>query len=313
MPFLSQESTPVIINPDLPTDALSSKQFNTLVEILSEGEIEGSATASKNGITNTASAEYKNSFLKDIFLNNTQVLQEAANVTSPTDSTFNFKNVEFDFRLGSSSQSFIKGVEAVETEVGIGTVVTTSVPVTHTVNSNTIDAVRVTIRFASLQKFEDDGNIKGTEVNLKIKAIENNGTTTTVVDDVVKGRTTNAYFRDYRIRFKDTTSFPVQIRVERVTADSTDSKLINAFSFHSATDIIFEQNSYPNTAHILLRFNAEQFPRVPRRMFRIRGIKVKIPNNASVNIDNGALTYTGNWGGTFATDKAWTTDPAWIL
>ena len=134
-----------------------------------------------------------------------------------------------------------------------------------------------------------------------------------MVDDVVKGRTTNAYFRDYRIRFKDTTSFPVQIRVERVTADSTDSKLINAFSFHSATDIIFEQNSYPNTAHILLRFNAEQFPRVPRRMFRIRGIKVKIPNNASVNIDNGALTYTGNWGGTFATDKAWTTDPAWIL
>ena len=95
MPFLSQENTPIIINPDLPSDALSSKQFNTLVEILSEGEIEGSATASRNGITNTSSTEYKNSFLKDIFLNNTQVLQEAASVSSPIDSTFNFKNVDF--------------------------------------------------------------------------------------------------------------------------------------------------------------------------------------------------------------------------
>ena len=119
------------MNQKLSKSALKGIVKECLVEILSEGEIEGSATASKNGITNTASAEYKNSFLKDIFLNNTQVLQEAANVTSPTDSTFNFKNVEFDFRLGSSSQSFIKGVEAVETEVGIGTVVTTSVPVTQ--------------------------------------------------------------------------------------------------------------------------------------------------------------------------------------
>ena len=37
-------------NPDLPSGALSSKQFNTIVELLSEGEIEGSATASKNNI-----------------------------------------------------------------------------------------------------------------------------------------------------------------------------------------------------------------------------------------------------------------------
>jgi len=34
-------------NPDLPSGALSSKQFNTIVELLSEGEIEGSATASQ--------------------------------------------------------------------------------------------------------------------------------------------------------------------------------------------------------------------------------------------------------------------------
>ena len=302
-----------IVNPDLPADALSSKQFNTLVDVVSEGLIEGSATASKNGITDTTSTEYKNSFLKDIFLNRNPILQSAASVSSPADSDFNYRNVTFDFRLGSSNQTFISGINATEAETIIGTTVTTSNPVTHTVSSNTINAVRATVKFPSLQFFDDNGDIKGTEVQLRIKTIENDGTTTTVVDDTVKGRSTNAYLRDYLINFSSTTSFPVSIRVERVTADSTEATLINAFSFHTATNIIFEQNAYPNTAHIALRLNSEQFPRVPSRRFRLRGIKVSIPNNATVNLADGSLSYSGTWNGTFATNKAWTTDPAWIL
>ena len=277
----------VIINPDLPEDALSSKQFNTLIDAVSEGLIEGSATASKNGITDTSSTEYKNSFLKDIFLNRTQILQQAANVSNPSDSDFNYKNVNFDFRLGSSNQTFIGGINATEAENVIGTTVTTSNPVTHTVSSDTIDAVRVTLKFPSIQQFDDDGDINGTSINLLIKTIENNGTTKTVIDDTVKGRSTNAYLRDYLIKFSSTTSFPVAVRVERVTADSTDATLVNAFSFHTATNIIFEQNAYPNTAHVALRINAEQFPRVPSRRYRLRGIKVSIPNNASVNLADG--------------------------
>ena len=48
----------IIVNPDLPSDALSSKQFNTIVEIISEGEIEGFATPSKRGVA-TNNAAYK--------------------------------------------------------------------------------------------------------------------------------------------------------------------------------------------------------------------------------------------------------------
>ena len=313
MPFFPTELIQALVNPDLPKDALSSKQFNTLIDVVSEGLIEGSATASKNGITDTTSTEYKNSFLKDVFLNQTQILQQAADVSNPSDSDFNYQNVTFDFRLGSSNQTFIAGIDATEAESVIGTTVTTSIPVTHTVSSNNINAVRVTIKFPSLQRFKDNGDIKGTEVQLRIKTIENNGTTTTVIDDTVKGRSTNAYLRDYLIKFKSTTSFPVAVRVERVTADSTEATLVNAFSFHTATNIIFEQNAYPNTAHVALRLNAEQFPRVPSRRFRLRGIKVSIPNNATVNLADGSLTYTGTWNGTFATNKVWTTDPAWIL
>jgi predicted phage tail protein len=303
----------VFNNPDLPSGALSSKQFNTIVELLGEGEIEGSATASKASITDKTSTAYFNAFKKDIFLNGTQVLQEAASNTAPEDSDFNFKDVGFDFRLGTSSQTFIDGISNIETETVIGTTVTTSTPVTHTVSSSDINAVRVTLRFPSMQKFEDDGDINGVEVNLLIKTIENDGTTTTVIDDTVKGRSTNAYFRDYIVKLKSTTSFPVAIRVERVTADSSDATLVNAFQFQQATNIIFEQNAYANTAHVALRFNAEQFPRVPKRVFRIRGRKIKIPHNATVDLQTGAITYAGTFNGTFKTDKEWTTDPAWIL
>jgi len=303
----------VFNNPDLPSGALSSKQFNTIVELLGEGELEGSATASKASITDKTSTAYFNAFKKDIFLNGTQVLQEAASNTAPQDSDFNFKDVGFDFRLGTASQTFIEGISNIETETVIGTTVTTSNPVTHTVTQSNINAVRVTLRFPSMQKFEDNGDINGVEVNLIIKTIENDGTTTTVIDDTVKGRSTNAYFRDYIIKLKSTTSFPVAIRVERVTADSTDSNLVNAFQFNQATNIIFEQNAYPDTAHVALRFNAEQFPRIPKRVYRIRGRKVKIPHNATVNLQTGAITYAGTFNGTFKTDKEWTTDPAWIL
>ena len=300
-------------NPDLPSGALSSKQFNTIVECISEGEIEGSATASQEGITDQTSTAYLNCFKKDTFLNGTQILQQAASNTAPNDSDFNFKDVGFEFKTGTANQTFISGIKNIETEVGIGTTVTTDIPVSHTVSQSTINAVRVTLRFPSMQKFEDDGDINGVEVNLLIKTIENDGTTTTVINDTVKGRSTNAYFRDYLINLKSTTSFPVQIRVERVTADSTETNLVNAFAFSSATNIIFQQNSYPNTAHVALRFNAEQFPRIPSRVYKIRGIKVKIPNNATVSTTDGSITYAGTWNGTFKTDKAWTSDPAWIL
>tara|TARA_Y100000361_G_scaffold154338_1_gene179746 strand:- start:3036 stop:6347 length:3312 start_codon:yes stop_codon:yes gene_type:complete len=310
-------------NPDLPSDALSSKQFITLVDVISEGEIAGFATPHKRSLA-PGDARYRNSAFADIFLNKTPIFNVNPNLSNAdfynlvataleSSTLFNFKNVGFDFRLGSASQTFIGGIKNIESENVIGTAVTTSTPITHTVSNSDINAVRVTLRFNSIQEFEDDGDIKGSEVTLRIKTIQGNGTTNTPIIDTVKGRSTNAYFRDYLITFTSSTVFPVQVRVERVTSDSTSASIVNAFSFQSATDIIFQQNAYPNTAHVALRLGAEQFPRVPNRVFRLRGIKVKVPHNATVDLANGRITYTGTFNGTFKTDKEWTSDPAWIL
>ena len=148
-------------DPDLPSDALSSKQFITIVDVISEGEIAGFATPHKRGIATTNSA-YKTACKTDIFLNKTPVLNVAENLTNaeflakvqnPDDTDFNFNNVGFDFRLGTSDQTFIGGIKNIESESLIGTPVTTSSAITHTVNTSNINAVRVTVRFSSLQKF----------------------------------------------------------------------------------------------------------------------------------------------------------------
>ena len=296
-----------LTDPNIPADALASKQFQTIIELLAEGVISGfpSATGSQG------SAEYNTSSLKDVFLNGTQVLQQAA-PASPAETDFNFQNVSFEPRFGTSDQTAIAGITESESETAVGVTVTKDTPVSRSVTNSGIDAVRVTVGFPQLQKFEDDGDIGGTEVALNIQTIENDGTTQTVISDTVKGRTASTYFRDYKINLPSGTSFPVTIRVNRETDDSSDPKLQNAFQWTSFTEIINESRAYANSAHVGLRFDAETFPSVPSRMYRVRGTLIKIPHNGTVRTD-GSISYSDTFNGTFKTDKEWSSDPAWIL
>ena len=82
-------------------DTLNSKQFATIQDLLSEGEIEGFATPSKAAIAKS-SADYLNSALKDIFLNDTPILNANASNSSPADADFNFQSVVLDARYAVS-------------------------------------------------------------------------------------------------------------------------------------------------------------------------------------------------------------------
>jgi len=296
-----------LTNPDLPADSLASKQFQTLIDLISEGVISGfpSATGSQG------STEYNTSSLKDVFLNGTQVLQQAAG-TSPDSTDFNFQNISFEPRFGTSDQTAIAGISESESETAVGVTVTKDTPVSRSISNTNIDAVRVTIAFPQLQKFEDDGDINGAEVALTIQTIENDGTTQTVITDTVKGRAASTYFRDYKINLPSGTSFPVTIRVNRTTDDSTDSFLNDSFQWSSFTEIINESRPYANSAHVGLRFDAETFPSVPSRMYKVRGTLIKIPHNGTVRAD-GSISYSGTFNGTLKTDKEYSNDPAWVL
>ncbi len=266
-------------------DNLNSTQFANLIDLISEGEIEGL----KNGH-------------KSIYIDNTPLQNP--------DNSYNFKNVTVHTRTGTQNQSYIPIAAEVEDEKSVGVTVQKATPVVRSITDTNVDAVRVTISVPALQQFQNDGDIVGTSVQLQIAVQYNGGGYTTVIDNTIKGRTGDAYQRDYLVDI--TGAFPVDIKVTRITNDSTSAKLVNAFSWQSYTEITYAKLRYPNSALVGLRVDAEQFSSIPRRSYLVRGIKVAIPSNATVDSTTGRLTYAGVWGGTFGA-AAWTTDPAWIL
>lgn len=181
--------------------------------------------------------------------------------------------------------------------------------VTRTITDTNVDSARVTITVPRLELYAGNGDIRGNSVQLGIDVQYNGGGFTRVKTDTITGRTADQYQRDYILEFDG--AFPVDIRVTRLTADPNENS-ISDIVWSSYTEIINKKLAYPNSALIALRFDAEEFNSVPARTYRIRGIKVALPNNASVDPDNGRVTYEGVWTGTFGAAQ-WCSDPAWIL
>ena len=268
-------SPPPPPQPTRTPDTLHSRQFATFLDLISEGEIEGSATASKEGITDKTSTAYKNAYLKDVFLNDTPVLKSTANSSNPADSDFNFQNVTFTSRFGTSNQTKIDGIESSSSITPVGVVVSASSPVTRQITNTNVDRVKITVSFPQIQKATTEGDLLGSTVQLKVSVQYNSGGFTDLFTDTITGRTADAYQKDYSVKI--TGSFPVDIRVSRVTADSTDSTLIDSFQWSSLAEIIDDSNTYANSAYNAIRLDSQQFSSIPRRKFRIRGIKVRIP------------------------------------
>ena len=267
-------SPPPPRQPTRTPDTLHSRQFATFLDLISEGEIEGFASASKEGRTKGTTA-YNNAALKDVFLNDTPVLRSTANSASPATTDFNFQDVSFEPRFGTSNQTKIAGIESSSSVTSVGVEVAQASPVTRQITNSNVDAVNVTITFPQIQKATTEGDLLGSTVQLKISVQYNSGGFTDVITDTVTGRTADAYQRDYRVNL--TGSFPVDIRVTRITADSSDSSLIDAFQWTSFGEIIDDANTYPNSAYASIRLDSMQFSSIPSRKFRIRGVKVRIP------------------------------------
>ena len=269
-------------------DNLDSKSFARVLDLIGEGEIEGLDDGAKS-----------------IFLNNTP-LQAA-------DGTFNFKDVTFEARTGTSSQTTIPITRDVATtkSTGFSTVPQASPKVIQITDSD-VDAVSVQITVPQLQRFSDKGDIFGTEIQLEIAVQYSGGSYQNVVfanQGKITGRTPDVYLRDYLINLDG--AFPVNIKVTRITADSSSSKLVNAFQFNTYVEIKYDQRTYPNSALVGLKVDAEQFSSIPTRKYLVKGIKVKIPHNATVRAD-GSLSYSGTFNGTLGAAQ-YTNDPAWCL
>jgi len=268
-------------------DSLQSVQYATVLDLLSEGEIQG------------LDAGYKS-----IYLDGTPV--QDANGSN------NFEGYSIVTRNGTQGQLHIAALDGTESEQSVGTQVTKLTSVTRQITNVNTDRVRVTLRLPSLRQVEDDGDIVGHEVRIQIQVQYNGGGYNTVKDDTIKGKSSNVYMRDYLLTLSG--AFPVDVRLVRISADDASSKTTSETWWSSYTEIIDEKFKYPNSALTYLRFDSRQFSNIPARKYLIRGIKVKLPSNASVDTTThiGRVTYSGVWNGTFGA-ATWCNDPAWCL
>ena len=278
-------------------DTLHSRSFATVQDLISEGEIEGFASASKEELTKGTTA-YDNASLKDVFLDDTPILNSTATSASPADTDFNFQDVTFKSKFGTSNQTAMSGIPAESrSPTAVGVTVTTSAPVTRQVTNTDVDAVIVTLTWPQIQVAEDDGDIRGDTVEYKIQVQHDSGGFVDKISTSVSGRTADAYARDHRIEL--TSGFTtVDVRVVRVTADSTDSARVNAFEFTSLQEVIDNSSTYANSAYVALRLDSKQFNRIPTRKYRIRGVKVRIPGagasssgTPTVDVQTGRIQY----------------------
>jgi len=269
-------------------DTLQSTQFANVLDLISEGEIGGLEDGNKS-----------------IFLDDTPV--QAA------DGTNNFEGFSVVTRVGTQGQTHLAGpFNTTERETAVGVEVTNGTSVTRSITDTDVDRLRVTLTIPSLQVLEDDGDVVGNSVQIKIQIQYNNGGYNDVITDTISGKSSNRYQRDYLVNL--TGSFPVDVRMVRVSADETSQKRASSTIFQSFTEIIDDKFRYPNSALVGLRFDSRQFSNIPARKYLIRGIKVKIPSNATVDTSThlGRITYSGIWDGTFQA-ATWTNDPAWCL
>jgi predicted phage tail protein len=235
----------------------------------------------------------------------------SGNVTVSRSADYNFSNVTVYSRNGTNDQTYIPGSNDTSNIIGVGVKVLKDIPVVRTTTNQTANAIQVSLGFPRLQSYANDGSIGGSSVRIKIDIQYAGAGFSNVIDDTVTGRADDNYQKDYIVNLNG--SFPVDIRVTRVTADSTSPKVIDEFNWTSYAEITHAKLRYPNSALVSLRFSAEQFSSIPPRSYLIRGLKIAIPSNATPNSTTGALIYSGTWDGTFAATKLWSSCPAWCL
>lgn len=259
---------------------LRSRAYARILDLVSEGEIEGLVDGAKS-----------------IYLDGTP-LQNA-------DGSFNFENVTYDTRTGTNGQTYIPGTPGVESETTVNTEVKASTSVVRTISDADVNAVRVTVSLPALYFQNSQGDLEGQAVQLAIDVQPSGGSYTQVLIDTISGKTTSKYQRSYRVPLTGTS--PWNIRLRRITADTTNPRLQNKTFWDSFTAIIDSKLRYPNSALVSMRFDATTFSGVPVRAFDMKLKRVQVPSNYNA----ATRTYTGAWNGTFQT--AWTDNPAWCF
>jgi predicted phage tail protein len=261
---------------------IASVAYMKLLLALSEGEIAGGFTG------------------KDIYLDGTPLQDE--------NGLANFPGVTWEWRSGTPDQDYIQGFPSVENETSLGYELKYGTPWVKSITNTQLSAVRLRLKFPNgLYYMRDSGGKNGYRVEYAIDISTDGSTYTEYGTDAADGIGNTGYERSYRIDLPPATS-GWQIRVRRLTENSTDGRHADTTRIESMSEIVDAKLAYPHTALLFIQFDAKLFDgRTPTVTVKTKGILCRIP----ANYDPVNRTYAGTWDGTFR--WAWTNNPAWVF
>lgn len=264
-------------------DSLRSSQRLRAIGLISLGPIKGPANK-----------------WKSTYFDNTPI-QNANGVDDNDESSFNFKNTEIAYTLGTQDQMPLQGFEMSEREVSVGVEIKNVTPVTRTVIDPDVTRLRITCGVSALFSQNKNGDTEGTFVSLEILI---NGQRRTVKN--IGGKSSSRFYRSYII--DNLPPKPFTITVKRLTADSKSQQLQNGTHWVSYTEIIDTKLSYPNMALIGIKTDSRYNPNFPNVNLLLYGRLVKVPSTYNPE----TRTYApGIWRGDWK--EEWTDNPAWIF
>mgnify|MGYP004434618545 FL=1 len=261
-------------------DNLKSTQLLSVIDAISEGPVEGPVDG-----------------LKSVLLNSTPVLDSEGNT--------NISGVTVVFRAGEQEQTPPEGFESSGSETVLGTEVKYDTPITRTITSANIDRLRFTFGVQALVETTSKGDRNPSEVRLLVQ-IQRNGGWVTEKDITIKGKTTSQYLASVVVG--NLPPRPFNIRMRRMTPDSTTDQLQNKTLWSSYTEIIDVKQCYPNTALVGVQVDSEQFgSQQVSRNYHFRGRILQVPSNYNPQ----TRQYSGIWDGTLK--PAYSNNMAWCL
>ncbi|EKS6306780.1 phage tail protein [Enterobacter hormaechei] len=268
--------------PKLLDDNLKSKQFYRVLDLISEGPIYG-----------PVDQEHLSSFK----LNKTPVTDATGSVS--------VNGVSVAWRPGSETQSPINGFSAIEATTIVNTEVTYDTPLVRTITDQDVTRVRFNVGVTGLVEQDTKGNQKNTSVTLVLES--RTGASGWVIEKTVTitGKISGEYLEAHLIDAPDIK--PFDIRVRRITPDSSSDLLSNGTTWNSYSEITDDNLSYPFSAIAGAVIDRDQYTDTPSRTYHLRGLIVSVPDN----YDPIARTYSGLWLGGFK--QAWTNNPAWLF
>jgi len=270
-------STPKLID-----DNLKSKQFLRVLDLISEGPIYG-----------PVDQQHLSSFM----LNKTPVTDSSGSAI--------INGVSVAWRPGTATQTPINGFNAIEATTVVNTDVTQSTPLVRTVTDTDVDRVRMNIGVSGLVQQDTKGNQLETSVTMVIETRVGNGAWQAQKTVTISGKISGEYLEAHLFDAPETK--PFDIRLRRVTADSSSDLLNNGTLWNSFTEITDDNLSYPYAAVAGCVVDRDQYTDTPTRTYHLRGLIVDVPDN----YDPVARTYAGIWTGGFK--SSWTNNPAWIF